>query len=131
VVSETLLQAIRDVLAGGTLPCAEAFRIAERLDITPAEVGGAADELGIRVSHCQLGLFGYGSKAEGKHRIVRPLPEVPSEISEEIESRLQEGRLPCREVWVAARRLGRTRLEVSGAAEALEVRIARCQLGCF
>lgn len=131
MVSDSLAEAIRGALVGGMLPCAEAFRIAEEQKVAPAEVGRAADELGIRVSHCQLGLFGYGPKAEGKHRIVEPLPAVPPELSAEIKARLQEGRLPCAAAWVVARRLGRPRLEVSCAAEALHIRVAHCQLGCF
>ncbi len=131
MASESLAQAIRDALVDGMLPCAEAFRIAKALKVAPAEVGSAADAMDIRVSRCQLGLFGYGPKAEGKHRIVQPLAEVPPEVAEAIKARLTDGRLPCAEAWAVAKRLGWARLEVSGAAEALEVRISRCQLGCF
>ena len=128
---ETLSQAIRAALVGGQLPCAEAFRIAHELGVAPAEVGRAADELGIRISRCQLGLFGYGPKAEGRHRIVQPLPEVPPRLSDEMLQRLVEGRLPCAVAWQIARRLGLARLEVSGATEALKIRVSCCQLGCF
>jgi len=131
VIAESLAEAVRGALVDGALPCADAFRIAKELKVAPAEVGRAADELGVKVSRCQLGLFGYGPKAEGKHRIVRPLAEVPPELAAEVQARLVEGRLPCAAAWAVAERLGRTRLEVSGAAEALGVRISRCQLGCF
>ncbi|HOG46608.1 MAG TPA: hypothetical protein PLJ35_08205 [Anaerolineae bacterium] len=131
MVPEPLAQAVRDALVEGRLPCAEAFRIAKDHKVTPAEVGAAADELDVRVSHCQLGLFGYGPKEEGKHRIVQPLPEVPPEVAEEIRARLAEGRLPCAAAWAVAQRLGRPKLEVSGAAETLQTRVSRCQLGCF
>ncbi len=131
MVSEALAQAVRAALIEGMLPCAEAFRVAETLTVAPVDVGAAADELGIKVSRCQLGLFGYGPKAEGKHRIVQPLSQVPPEMSEEIKARLQEGRLPCAAAWAVAKRLGRSRLEVSSAAEALQIRVSRCQLGCF
>jgi len=128
---ESLAQAVRAALVEGQLPCAEAFRIAEELKILPTQVGQAADEMGVRISRCQLGLFGYGSKAEGKHRIVHPLPEVPPALAEAIRARLEEGRLPCAMAWQVARRLGISKLEVSGAAESLQIRISRCQLGCF
>lgn len=131
MASEALAEAVRGALVEGALPCAEAFRIAREQDMAPAEVGRAADELGIKVSCCQLGLFGYGPKAEGKHRIVQPLAEVPPELAAEIRARLVQGRLPCAAAWAVAEQMGRTRLEVSGAAEALGVRISRCQLGCF
>ncbi len=131
MVEESLAQAIRGALVEGQLPCAEAFRLAEELKIKPATVGQAADELGVRISRCQLGLFGYGPKAEGKHRIVQPLPEVPPQVSQEILARLQEGRLPCAIAWGIARRLGLSKLEVSSAAEALKIKVSCCQLGCF
>lgn len=131
MASESLAQAVGNALVDGMLPCAEAFRVARREKVSPAEVGAAADEMGIKVSRCQLGLFGYGPKAEGRHRIVQPLAEVPPEVADEIEARLKEGRLPCAAAWTVAKRLRRPRLEVSGAAEALGIRISRCQLGCF
>jgi len=131
MVDEALARAIRGALVEGQLPCAEAFRIARELKVAPAEVGRAADEMDIRVSRCQLGLFGYGPKAEGKHRIVQPLPAVPPRLEEAIRACLQEGRLPCAMAWQVARRLGVGKLEVSGAAEALKIRVSCCQLGCF
>ncbi len=128
---EPLAQAIRDALVDGRLPCTEAFRIAKERKVAPAEVGRAADELDIRVCRCQLGLFGYGPKEEGKHNIVQPLPEVPPELSEAIRARLEEGRLPCAAAWAVARQLGLPMLEVSGAVETLGIRVSSCQLGCF
>ncbi len=131
MVSERLEQAIREALVDEQLPCAEAFRIAKEVKVSPAQVGEAANELGLRMARCQLGLFGYGPKAEGKHRIVEPLPEVPPELAEAIRAGLEDGRLPCARLWQIAKQQGRSKLEVSGAAEAMGVRVARCQLGCF
>ena len=128
---DAIATAIRAALVEGQLPCPEAFRIAAALRVKPADVGRTADALGVRVSRCQLGLFGYGPKAEGKHRIVQPLPQVPPAVSEAIHASLQEGRLPCAVAWSLAKRLGMAKLEISGAAEALQIRISCCQLGCF
>jgi len=41
----------------GKLPCAVAFEIARELQVSPKNVGEAADKLGILVSKCQLGCF--------------------------------------------------------------------------
>ncbi len=131
MANKDLAGAIRAALVDGQLPCEEAFRVARELKVSPSRVGEAADELGIRTSRCQLGLFGYGPKAEGRHRIVKPLPEVPPRLADEMRQRLIEGRLPCAVAWGLAHRLGLARIEVSGAAEALEIRISACQLGCF
>ena len=131
MAEEALAQAVRAALVEGMLPCADAFRIARELKVPPAEVGRAADRLGVRISRCQLGLFGYGPKAVGRHRIVQPLEVVPPEVAEAIRARLRQGRLPCPAAWAVARRLRREKLEISGAAEAMGIRISRCQLGCF
>ncbi len=42
----------------GRLPCAVAFAVAEELGVPRLQVGRAADELGIKITACQLGCFG-------------------------------------------------------------------------
>jgi hypothetical protein len=48
---------IRAAALDGRLPCAAGFSIARGLGVAAGEVGRVADELGIRVSRCQLGCF--------------------------------------------------------------------------
>jgi hypothetical protein len=54
---------IKSSLINGRLPCPSAFLIAKELNLELKEVGEAVDKLGIRVSDCQLGLFGKPHKA--------------------------------------------------------------------
>lgn len=56
-MNEELKQKLKNKAADGKLPCAEARKIAEDLDLPYKEVGEAADELGIRIKNCQLGCF--------------------------------------------------------------------------
>ena len=56
-IDDALATAIRARLRDGRLTCAAAFAIAEELGVPRREVGRAADALGIRLSHCQLGAF--------------------------------------------------------------------------
>ncbi len=127
----TVRQEIRSVLLEGRLPCARAFGVAQQLSITPLQVGDIASAMSIRISHCQLGLFGYGPKSEGKHRIVEPAPEVANLMRSTIEASLIGGRLSCKTAWDIAKKLSCSRLSVSAAAETLNIRIDECQLGCF
>ena len=127
----TVRQEIRSVLLEGRLPCARAFGVAQQLSITPLQVGDIASAMSIRISHCQLGLFGYGPKSEGKHRIVEPAPEVTNLMRSTIEASLIGGRLSCKTAWDIAKKLSCSRLSVSAAAETLNIRIDECQLGCF
>lgn len=129
---ESIAEAVRSALVEGELPCASAFMIAQRLGVAPLEVGQAADELGVRLSKCQLGLFGYGPKAEGKHRRVEAMKEIPSELAAAIQAAFgADGKLSCIAAWQIAEQLGVPRQQVSNAAEGLGVRIGHCQLGAF
>ncbi|MBC7264151.1 MAG: hypothetical protein H5T64_07290 [Chloroflexi bacterium] len=130
-ISVKVAAAIRSSLIEGQLPCTTAFRLARQLGVDPLVIGQTCDQIGVSLSRCQLGLFGYGPKAEGKHRIVTPLESVPPEMEQEIQAALEGGKLPCKAAWQIASTLHCKRLEVSRGAEALGIRISRCQLGAF
>ncbi len=129
---DNLAEAIKNALRDGQLPCASAFVIAQRFGVEPLQVGREADALGVRLSKCQLGLFGYGPKAEGKHRRVKPMKDVPPELATAIRAALgEDGKLSCAAAWQIASELGLPKRMISDAAEGLGVRIAHCQLGAF
>ncbi len=131
-MNENVLQSIhRHLDADGKLTCAAAFRVAAETGVPPEVVGQAADEAGIRLTRCQLGLFGYGPKATGEHKIVTAMGNVPPALEQAIGERLDEGRLPCASAWEIASSLRIAKMEVAAAAEALGIKIVRCQLGAF
>jgi len=124
-MDEKAISKVRASLVDGKLPCAVAFRIADELVLEPKEVGDLADELDIKISRCQLGLFGH------ERRIVKPAQDVAEELTERLKTSLVEGRLPCAKAWEIARELRIKRVRVGRAADALGIRISQCQLGCF
>ena len=129
---ESISEAIQNSLLQGQLPCAAAFAIAQRLGVEPLQVGQEADALGVRLSKCQLGLFGYGSKAEGKHKRVKPMQNVPPELAKAIHAAAgEDGKMTCAAAWQIADSFGLSRQEVSNAAEGLGTRVGHCQLGAF
>ena len=130
-MDEKLLQAMQDRLDNGRLPCNQAFAIAQILDVEPLAVGQAANEAGIHISRCQLGLFGYGPKAEGKHKIVHAMDEVPARLAARLRAAAEGEALTCAAVWKVADGLGYKRIEASSAVEAMGLKVSRCQLGCF
>jgi hypothetical protein len=116
----------------GDLTCAAAFAIAERLRAQPLDVGQGADALAVRLSQCQLGLFGYGPKSEGKHRRVNAMTDVPSDLEAAIRAAVERhGKLTCAAAWRIADDLMVSKQTVSNAAEGLGVRVKDCQLGAF
>jgi hypothetical protein len=118
---------IRLKFGKGKLPCADAEGIAVELGTTMAEVGTTLDLLEVRISRCQLGLFGY----EEKGKIIRPEEEFSPELEEAIRGRLSDGGLPCVEAWKIAAAMNVPRLKISSACEALKIRVKPCQLGAF
>lgn len=56
-MKEELRQEMLKSAVEGKLSCAAARKIAEELHIPYRDVGEAADQLGIRISSCQLGCF--------------------------------------------------------------------------
>ncbi len=123
---------VKQALVEGQLPCAAAFVIAQQQSIAPLQVGTKADELDIRLSKCQLGLFGYGAKSEGKHRRVEAMQDVPVEMASAIrEAAGSSGSITCSTAWKLAEDLSVARQVVSNAAEGLGIRIKQCQLGAF
>jgi hypothetical protein len=130
-MDERLLSAIHEAIEGNQLPCNQAFAIAYRLQMDPLAVGQAADGEGFRISRCQLGLFGYGPKSEGKHKIVHAMDQVPERLAARLRAAAQAEGITCEAVWRVADGLGYHRIEASSAVEAMGLKVSRCQLGCF
>jgi hypothetical protein len=126
-IHEAMLERLED----GKLPCNYAFAIARTLEIEPLAVGQTANEAGIRISRCQLGLFGYGPKAEGKHKIVHAMEQVPERLAARLRAEAESNGISCRAIWRVADGLGYRRIEACSAVEAMGLRVSRCQLGCF
>ncbi len=130
---------MQDRLEDKRLPCHQAHAIAHELGIEPLKVGLAANKADIRISHCQLGLFGYGPKSEGKHKIVHPMDDVPERLAARLRALATHPRkgvandegITCTQVWQVADELDFERIEGSSAVEAMGIRVSRCQLGCF
>ncbi len=119
---------ITNSLTEGKLPCASAFKVARGLKVSPQEVRQVADELGIKISQCQLGLFGYGTN---RGKALGTVQEVGEDLQAKVREKMVDGRLPCAVAWDIAHELKVKRIDVTRAAEASGVRITRCQLGCF
>ncbi len=122
---------IRANLREGKLPCAVAWRVAERMGVERRAVGEMADRLDIRISHCQLGLFGYGEKRLGQHKAVKPPEHLEPALADAIRAAARDGKVTCAQLFDIAGRLGRPAMDASAHAEALGIKIAQCQLGCF
>ncbi len=123
----TLAAAVMQAATDSELTCAAAFRIAEQYGAAPLAVGQTLDLLEYRIAKCQLGLFGY----EPQKKIVKAAAQVDAELRSSLERSAVEGRVSCQTCWSLADELGRSRLDVAAACEALGLKITPCQLGAF
>jgi len=124
-----LERAIRPALVHDKLPCAQAFAVAAKQRVAPIKIGEEATRLGIRISRCQLGLFGY--EEQGEKRVVQPASSVDGELEEAVRTQLIDDRLPCVKVWEIAEEHALSKLEIASVVEGLSFRVSACQLGCF
>jgi alkyl sulfatase BDS1-like metallo-beta-lactamase superfamily hydrolase len=119
--------AIKKKISEGKITCAAASKIADKLGVSPADVGVAIDLMEVRISRCQLGLFGYSPE----QRIVKPAENVTLELEDMIRKSLVNNRLSCASAWGIARKMSIPKMSVSAACEALKIKISSCQLGSF
>ena len=111
----------------GTLTCAAAHAIADDLNRSPGEVGRCMDLIEVRLTKCQLGLFGY----RPNKKIVSPAAAVDPRLADAINAALVDGRIACETAWQIADGRGMNRMALSAACEALGRKVKPCQLGAF
>jgi len=126
-IDQKLLETIKAHLQSDKLPCLAAFDIAEKNQIAVQTVAQTVDISGIRLSKCQLGLFGYPPE----NKIIKPLNSIEPELKQVIDNTQKENIIQCAEVWKIAKELGMKKLHVSCACETLKLKIKGCQLGAF
>jgi hypothetical protein len=127
------MAAIEPYLVNNELACADAHRVAAELGISPLDLAAPfnQDARYPRFCRCQLGVFGYGSKALGQSKIVLPAKHIPDDIRAALEARAVNGRVPCIAVWEIAEQFKYPRLGLGNICEAMGLRVTPCQLGCF
>lgn len=131
-MSEQLLDRVRRAAANGEISCAAAHRLAQEAGAEPIEIGRLVNrDTDLRFYRCQLGFFGYGPKAEGKHRIVLEARDVPEEIAAALRARTRDGRISCLDAWRVADEFEYPRLAIANIIERMGLRVKPCQLGCF
>ncbi len=123
---------IRGRILNGTLSCAEAFAVADGTGVSPLDVGRTADVLKVKLSHCQLGLFGYPGRGKGWDRSGAGLGPAPDGLEAALKRRAgREARVTCSDLWEIAELYGVPRILVGDVADRLGFRIIECQLGAF
>jgi hypothetical protein len=56
---------------------------------------------------------------------------VTKNLETAIRTAMDGDRITCQAAWEVAKQMSLTKLEVSSACEAMEIKISKCQLGAF
>lgn len=131
-VDERMARVIRSRSSGLHLPCAAAMAAAEELGADSLDIGRAADRLRIRLTACQLGLFGFPGRVKGwvyAGVVDRP---VPSGFEDAVRAaRSADGGISCSALWNAAERFAVPRIQAGYFADRMGITVRSCQLGAF
>jgi len=116
----------------GQITCASAHKVAEKTGLEPAVVGEEANRTDIRITRCQLGLFGFApQKGMPGYKTVKKLDSVDAEVSKEVKAAAEDGKAPCMDLWRIAEKHNISRSDMGNIAETLGLKVSPCQLGCF
>jgi molybdate transport repressor ModE-like protein len=116
---DSMIERYRSQHPEGKLTCANAYKIAHKLRLSPEEVGRRSRDLEVRITACDLGQFGK-----------QPLGELNESVREELRAQADpEGRITCKAARTLAEKSSlktvRTAIKNGGPE------VIYCQLGCF
>jgi hypothetical protein len=126
-LDQALAGPIMQASSNGKLACASAHRLATAQNCSPKHIGTQADLLELRITQCQLGLFG---QAKGKKNFNLDADITP-QLKDRILERQSEGRISCKTCWELAKEFKISKIDMGSVCEQLEIRIKPCQLGVF
>jgi hypothetical protein len=128
---DRVVAAMNTRLNDGQLACTDAFAVAENLGVAPITVGRTADVRKVKLTRCQLGLFGYPGKQGWDAAGAPELPEPEGLESAIRAAKNNRGQLPCAKAWQIASNFRVPRMQVGYIADRLGIKITPCQLGAF
>lgn len=103
----------------GRLSCLKSFKVARLIGLKPIEMSDACKSIGIKISNCELGVFG---KLE--------FGEASGEVYDDIAKNFNENTdVSCKDIWKSAEKS--TLKKVGATVKNSDIEVTYCQLGCF
>jgi|TARA_B100002003_G_C13849252_1_gene416357 hypothetical protein len=118
---------VKASLKGGYLPCAVAFKIAKKAQVSKIAVGEMTDRLGIRITNCQTGCF----KVDKTIHDNSTHENVDDGIVSRLNALKEINELTCANVFDLAEQLKSTPMAIADVANLRNLKIYSCQLGCW
>ncbi|CAM3536223.1 MAG: ModE family transcriptional regulator [Aliarcobacter sp.] len=103
----------------GKLSCLKAFKVARLIGKKPKEMSTITKSMGIRITNCELGVF-------GKLRFQDPNIQVYNRLKQNY---MGHKTLECKVLWDEAKRS--TLKTVGSTVKNSDIQVSHCQLGCF
>jgi hypothetical protein len=126
-IIERLETTIKKSLKDGYLPCASAHKIAREESVPLIAVGEIVDKLGVRITNCQVGCFKVDKTIFDKEHTE----ESDDSIVALLEAMQEKNELTCAGIFEQAKRLKVNPMAIADVANQHNMKIYRCQLGCF
>lgn len=103
----------------GRLSCLKAFKVSRLIGVKPIDMSDACKSVGIKISNCELGVF-------GKIKFQNAETAIYSKISQNF---TQNKDVSCKTLWYIAQQSSLRR--VGNTVKYSDVEVTYCQLGCF
>ena len=131
IIDNEIEKTIKNHLVDELLSCSDANKIAMQYDVSPDTIGHTVDALNIRLTRCQLGLFGYLNKKGWEAAGVTKLP-IPEEFVNALKAAAGDAKkITCLELWNLAEVYKLTRMHAGYLADSQDIQIRNCQIGAF
>ncbi len=105
----------------GKLSCLKAFKVARLIGVKPKEMDGITKALNIKITNCELGVF-------GKLNFV----DMDNKVYDKLSQNFNQGKkVECEVAWYAARDKGSSLRKVGSTINRSDIKVTHCQLGCF
>ena len=105
----------------GKLSCLKAFKVARLIGVKPKEMDAITKSLNIKITNCELGVFGKLKFSDMDNNIYNKLSENFN----------QESKVECQVAWYTAREKGASLKKVGSTINNSNIKVTHCQLGCF
>lgn len=106
----------------GDLPCLKAFKVARLIGVKPSDMDGIAKSMNLKISNCELGVFGKLKFSPKQDDIYDSLVEKGSQENKKVE---------CEIAWKLAQENGKNLKKVGSSIRNSDLKVTHCQLGCF
>lgn len=126
-VLSQLEDTVKASLKDGYLPCPVAWEIAKEANVPKVAIGEITDRQGIRITNCQIGFF----KTEKTTYDNSVHKNIDGEIITMLETLAGNNQLTCAKVFDLARQFKLKPMVIANEANARDLKIHDCQLGCF